>query len=665
MSNARPGSVSASTRASWWGNSTAQTYRAALNQHLLPRVLLRLDEMMQASMNDPDRLYEALKVYLMVGQQGPMNKEQVVAWMRQDWEQFYSGVAREPLRADLIGHLEAMLDQPMQKVELNGHLIETVRGVISAMPQSDRIYTGILNSSKVRSIPKWRLTDGNPMIARAMKRSSGAGLGDGVDGVFTRCGFHEVFLPEALQVNEQLASEAWVLGAEAEDQTEDFKTETTAGVFQLYYTDFVGKYEGILADLDITPLDSVERAVEVTNVLSSPSSPIANVLESVANQTKLTEPCTSVSEAAEAAGDTLGDQADYELTYLIGYRQRLLMEAVQASFAASQGTEARPLGTQVERRFDWLQNMTARPEGQPSELDEYLDLLKEVYLELNKLTIGGSAGDMLASPVVQRFQQYASLKPDPIKRWSTQITSGSADIGIGGVRNKLNAEWQAKVLPLCQQALANRYPFDRRARADVAQQDFARLFSPGGLIDGFFTENLEKYVDTQANPWGFRGGPGAELGISPAVLAQFQRAAQIRDTFFATGQLGVTLQITPQALDPQAREMLLELHGAKVRAQRGGRPTPANVAWPGSVGLGRLTLAPQSPNGESTVSRDGPWAMFRLFDTGQIRGTPAPDRKRLIFRVGGRQVVLVMQLGSVNNPFGMAALSEFKCPTSF
>lgn len=647
------------------GNATAQTYRAALNQHMLPRVLLRLDEQMQASMNDPDRLYEALKVYLMVGQQGPMNKEQVVDWMRADWEQFYSGAAREVLRADLIGHLEALLDQPIQKVDLNGHLIETVRDVIGAMPQEDRIYTGILNTTAVKELPKWRLTDGNPMIGRAMKRSSGAGLGDGIEGVFTRCGFHEVFVPEALQVNERLASEAWVLGKDPEDQTEDFKIETTGGVFQLYYTDFVGRYEAILADLDIIPLDSVERAVEVTNVLSSPSSPIGNVLEAVANQTKLTEPCSSGAEAAAAGGETLAEGANYQIEYLLGTRQRILKEAVEASFAASAGTEPRPLGTQVELRFDWLQELTARPEGQPSPLDEYLDLLKEVYLELNKLSIGGSAGQMLQSPIVQQFTQLASLKPDPLKRWSNQITSGSSEAGRGNLRQELDAEWQAKVLPLCQQGLSNRYPFDRRAQADVAQQDFTRLFSPGGLIDGFFTQHLAEFVDIQANPWQWRGGTGEDLGISPAILAQFQRAAQIRDTFFPTGSLGVSVQITPQALDPAARDMLLELHGSKVRAQRGGRPTPSNVAWPGTVGLARLTVAPQLPNGESTVSRDGPWAMFRLFDTGQIRGTPAPDRKRLIFKVGGRQVVLVMQLGSVNNPFGMAALSEFKCPTSF
>ncbi|SDI39120.1 type VI secretion system membrane subunit TssM [Aliiruegeria lutimaris] len=646
------------------GNSVAQTYRSALNQHLLPRVLLRLDEQMQSSMSDPDRLYEALKVYLMLGQQGPMNKELVLDWMRQDWEQFYSGAVNEELRADLEGHLEALLDQPMLEVNLNGHLVEQARAEISAMPQSDRIYTGILNNAEVRALPQWRPTDGNSQIGRAMRRTSGASLGDGIEGIYTRCAFHDVFVPQALQVNEQLANEAWVLGEVSEDRTEDFKTATTVGVFQLYFTDMVGRYEAILADLNIVPFDSPERAAEVTNVLSTPASPILNVLEQVANQTRLTEPCDAVDEAAEAAGGVVGKGVERVLRARLSFPQRVLKDAVQASLAASSGDETLPLGSEVERRFTWLHNMTDRPDGQPSELDAYISQLKEVYLEFNKLTFSGGTGDLLSNPVITGFQQMANLKPDPLKRWSTQITSGTTGLGRQGLRAKLNSQWQAEVLPLCEKALSNRYPFDRRAQADVALQDFTRLFSPGGLIDGFFSENLAEFVDMHANPWTFRGGTGEELGIAPAVLVQFQRATQIRETFFATGQLGFTVQLTPQAIDAKATQMLLELHGVKVRQQRGSRASPENVEWPGSVGLARLTVAPQLPNGESTISRDGPWAMFRLIDTGQVRST-TEDRRRLYFSVGGRRVVLLMQLGSVNNPFGMAALSEFKCPTNF
>ncbi|WP_416929757.1 type VI secretion system membrane subunit TssM [Tropicimonas sp.] len=650
------------------GNAAAQAYRASLNQHLLPRMLLRLDEQMQVSMNDPDRLYEALKVYLMLGLQGPMNRDQVLEWAARDFETFYPGAAREQMRSDLTGHLAALIDQPMQEVALNGHLVESVRQVLRAMPQSDRIYTSIVNSPRVASLPRWRLTDGNPTIGRAMTRSSGAALGDGIAGIYTRCAFHEVFVPEALKVNERLASEAWVMGEAGEAQSEEANVATTAGVFQLYFTDMVQQYEAMLSDLDIIPLDSLNKAVEVTSVLSSPASPIANVLESVADQTRLTQDCTvPENAAAEAGGEALAHGAVRQLALGLSVRQRILKEAVEASFSAAAGGEAQPLGTQVERRFGWLQELVARPEGQPSQLDQYLDLLNEVYQELNKLTFSGGASQVLQNPVIQRFQATSSQMPEPLPRWSTQIAAGAAGIGVEGTRTSVNAEWQSKVLPFCEKALANRYPFTPRAKADVALQDFTRLFAPDGLIDGFFNQHLRDHVDTQADPWVWNGAGGVDLGISPAVLTQFQRAAQIRDTFFAAGpQIAVPLQITPQALDPGAAEMLLEIDGQNLRfAHRDGRPTPVAISWPGQVGMARLTLAPPVSNGESSFGRDGPWALFRLFDAAEVRRTDAPDRKRVIFRIGGRIVIFQVQLGSVNNPFSLAALTEFKCPQTF
>ncbi len=54
-------------------NQTGQSYRAALNTIFLPRLLLRLEDQISSNINNPSILYDALKVYLMLGLQGPMN----------------------------------------------------------------------------------------------------------------------------------------------------------------------------------------------------------------------------------------------------------------------------------------------------------------------------------------------------------------------------------------------------------------------------------------------------------------------------------------------------------------------------------------------------------------------------------------------------------------
>ncbi len=121
------------------GTQTAQTYRAALNQRLLPRLLVRLEEQIAGNVNNPDVLYEALKIYLMLGLQGPMNPDLVKEWLRLDWELVaYPGAARADLRSDLMDHLSALLSQPMEEIALNGPLVEQVQNILSEMPLAQR-----------------------------------------------------------------------------------------------------------------------------------------------------------------------------------------------------------------------------------------------------------------------------------------------------------------------------------------------------------------------------------------------------------------------------------------------------------------------------------------------------------------------------------------------
>ena len=50
------------------------------------------------------------------------------------------------------------------------------------------------------------------------------------------------------------------------------------------------------------------------------------------------------------------------------------------------------------------------------------------------------------------------------------------------------------------------------------------------MIDGFFNKNLINFVDASSKPWRWNK-QASSLGISASVLAQFQNAAEIRDSF--------------------------------------------------------------------------------------------------------------------------------------
>jgi type VI secretion system protein ImpL len=647
------------------GNEAQQAYRAALNQHFLPRLLLRLEDQIQGNANNPEVLFDALKVYLMLGLVGPMNRDQVSDWLARDWAQSFDGVANEPVRAALEGHLAALLAQPMEAIALNEDLVTAARNILTQMPQAQRVYNSILASPVATSLPKFRLTDAaGPAVARVLVRTSGQPLNEGVDGIFTRKGFRDVFLNEALEVSARLQGDAFVLGPQdATAQSEAALLAISRDVLDLYYSDYVAKYDALLGDVDIVPMESLRHAVDVLNVLAGKTSPMAKLLEAVAAETRLTavDEVPGAAQAA-AAGGVLGKLGFAALNP----RARLLLEAMARS--APPGRTGEVPGEFVERRFGWLHSLVARADGQPSQLDGMLDMLAELHQDMNKLSISGGVGNPQAEAgtAMVRFQQAASAVPGPLQRWSTQIASGSSGISADGTRAGINARWQANVLGFCEQATANAYPINRKGRADISMRDFATLFGPGGQIDTFFNENLSKFVDTRTRPWSSKVVNGTDLGLPTEVLQQFQHAAEIREAFFAGNPVpAVTFQITPVALAPEAQSMVLEIDGAQIAYKHGDPPRPSQVVWPGPAGFAQLTMLPATAASENALGRTGPWAWLRLLDAAAVRQTAASDRFRINFNVGGRTAIFEMQSVSVLNPFGLAALSKFRCPKSF
>ncbi|MFN3825120.1 MAG: type VI secretion system membrane subunit TssM [Pseudorhodobacter sp.] len=651
------------------GDQGAQAYRAGLNQHLLPRLLLRLEDQIQGNINNPDILYEALKIYLMLGQQGPLSKDLVTEWMTLDWGLSFPGPTREELRADLDKHLRALLAQPMQKVSLNGPLIELVQDILAATPPAQRIYTGIISSPRALELPRWRITDvGGPAVTRALVRSSGKPLNEGIEGIFTYRGFNEVFLGEALGVAKRIQSESWVLGNRGGIEESDAALlSLSRDVLDLYYNDYVARYEGVLSDVDIIPLESLRHAVEVTNVLSGPTSPIVNLLNAIAAETKLTEDRSALPTAA--VGEGLTSVARLEMRSILSVQAQTFVNALEFGAQQSGGEPPKAPGVYVEERFSWLHDLVQRRDGQPSQLDELIRTLEEVYREMSKLSFSGvaSASTDPGSSAIFALTEATQRLPGPMQRWTTQIAAGSSGITADGNRAAINAKWQSAVAPFCEQAINGRYPFNRRSTNDVGMQDFARMFAPGGLLDAFFNENLEKFVDTTSRPWTWKRVNDADLGISQEVLLQFEQAALIRQAFFTAGAApAVTFQITPEALDPKATSVKLEIDGTSVDFNHTmGQPAPIGVNWPGAAGFGRVVFEPPGQGTESQLRRDGPWGWFRLLDAAEIRRTNVTDRNRVIFNIGGRIAIFQMQSGSSLNPFALPALGKFNCPKSF
>jgi type VI secretion system protein ImpL len=234
---------------------------------------------------------------------------------------------------------------------------------------------------------------------------------------------------------------------------------------------------------------------------------------------------------------------------------------------------------------------------------------------------------------------------------------------IRQTRERIDAELRAQVAEFCVRAIDGRYPFVRASARDVTQEDFARLFAPGALLDTFFQKQLAPYVDTTQKPWRFRD---VHMGQSSA-LAEFQRAQVIRDIFFRGGgnTPSIQLEFKPLEMDASIQQFTLDVDGKLVRYAHGPQ-IPVRVQFPGPSGRSqvRVSISPPPRSGSSGIKFEGPWALFRMFDDVKIEETKQYERFVASISVEGRRAVFEVLASSVRNPFRLPELSQFRCPVA-
>jgi type VI secretion system protein ImpL len=319
----------------------------------------------------------------------------------------------------------------------------------------------------------------------------------------------------------------------------------------------------------------------------------------------------------------------------------------------------------VTRRFTWLQDLVTGGEGSAAPIDKALDALAQMQLQLKSVGAAASSGrGVLAAgetAEIASLKQVAAELPAPVSQLLATLAQDSADIVSGGMRAQLNRIWTAEVLPFCREAIHDRYPFEAGSSRETTLHDFARLLGPGGLMDAFFKENLSPLADTSGSRWQWIG---TGIGISDDVLAQFQRAAVIREAFFVGDAKlpAVEFELEPVSLDARVSQFILDL-GGQIVDYRQGPPVSYKLQWPSPQAPGRVRVVfVDDQGGRPSVTQSGPWAWFRLLDAASMRATRQPELFRVGFSLAGYTADFELRAVSVRNPFKLKELRGFRCP---
>jgi type VI secretion system protein ImpL len=615
-------------------------YRRELNESLGPVVMSILETRIRENAGNPQLLYEYLKAYMMLGNPERMEARQLAFLISAEWRRSFADDGDKYTR--LKKHSDFLFEHVIPYA-VSERLISGAQATLAQAPLSDFLYSRLkldaLGHERNDLVLPARLGLG---FEKVYRRQSGVPLSEPISVLYTKEGFTKLYPTLSATLIAEAGKENWVLGRDESGLSVREIANIESELRAKYTADYIATWRTLLGDLEIVPLSGEAQAMETLDLIAAKPSVMHQLLLIVAANTNLSTPKPAEDEAGseEGTGSRLGrifgDQG-----------------------GAAQFLPANP-GDPITREFARLNRLVT---GQPAAIEPLLLLVDNLQREVEETSAGGDVLSVIArggGPAARRIRTEARRQPEPVKTWLTALGGGSQALAASSAKAEMSSKFNNTVAVACKRLINGRYPFDRNSQQDVAVDDFGSVFGHEGVFDNFFEENLAPVVDRSGSTWKIRSG--SPLRISTSVLRQFQLAERIRETYFRSGgqKPDVTFTIMPTRLDPEVQRFVFEANNQSFSYQHGPQ-RPTTINWPGSGTGNTRVMFEEASGGRPTVVEEGPWALFRLLDSSDIRQL-SDIKYEAIVTAGSRSATLAIETRSVINPFSGPKLHEFRCP---
>ena len=632
------------------GSEVHDAYIRELNGLLLPGVASQFRAGLTGNASDPQALYYYLKGYLMLGEPSHQDADQLIALTNIEWRKIFPG---DPvLQQALARHFHALVSEPgkLRAISLDDGLVEQARATLRTADLSALVYGSLKLTADSSDAPPLRLDKALGLLGNVFRRKSGTPLSAPLPPLFTQPVFADEVNKGIAQAVTRFTQDDWVFGASKIDAIG--KARLQQQVLGLYQADYIKAWDGLLADLELQPVTSIQDASAIAAKLSGPSSPLKALLGVVRDNTHdlLRAPPEG---GADKALDAARKAAEKKAT------QSALSRALASAAGAPAAAAAEKPGAAISEHFDTLNKLS---EGAPgaAPIDQTLGVLDQLSKTLLTMTdFSGTAGQ--PNPQLLLAQQAAAQLPPPVSGWVAALTGKSQALVASGTKGALGEQFQQAVAKDCADFTRGRYPFAPNGKSEIPLQNFAELFGYGGEFDAFYKASLEKLIDASGRSWQWKTGPGAVSG-SPGMLAQMQLADTIKQMYFHNGSATPEVDFTwlaPQ-LDAGIGKLVISVDGQKYEYTPGGAMSAA-MKWPGPQ-PGQVSIGAYDTAGNLISSFDyqGDWAFFRALQAANLQ-RQSDLRFTASFNFGGHVAKITLQANNLKNPFLGTDVQRFRC----
>ncbi len=631
-------------------DEAVESYRDGLRRILLPRILLRLEQYIGSNGGDPMAMYQPLKVYLMLGGQGPMDTGTVKSWVTADWanEQF-PGADRAPARKELAEHLAALLEDeglatswPDHKAPLDGTTIANARAALQTLSLADRAYAVLRQKAMASEGAPWR-------ASAALASGDVQAFANGAEVLqlevpyfFTQAGYEKAYQIGLATVAEDLKKDIWVLGdAAATAGIQAQMGQIRPGVASLYSRDYIAAWERV-ATLP-KPADYFSDPAALGSFTKSPS-PLKMLLLELRSNTTFT------GGSAAAKGMLASGIASSRFGRVAG----------AATKVAGTGGNV-DAGVEIASYFKPLHDYVGDGKA-PGPIDELITAIKAAGASVNsaKLAGGGLGADAVQGQMAMAMGSVAAVAggaPPQLKGFVAGATSGGATATVSAAQGAISDAYSKSVLPDCKLAIQDKYPFFGTATADASLVDVQRVFGMGGSFDAFLRQRVVPLLDMGGPVWRWNMSNPTAATLDPVSPEEFNKAGMLRDMLMG----GMTAKFEAKAFGAGVDAVELTVGSTNYRFEKsatGERP----VAWSaqGNVPQASVTFFTAGAK-VGSVEATGPWALFRLMDQAK-RENAGTQAMLATFGNGAQNVVFKVSLPDDRNPFNRGGVWSFRCP---
>lgn len=602
---------------------TNLVYQNALHQFILPKVNSVLIDLLSDSQTPADIQYVGLKAYLMLTQQKHYDAKGLIDLLESIWTADYPNAKNDAI----FTYFNDLFTNTPITLKANDEVIANARDHLLQLNVNDLAYAIFLSSLLNYQVLSLNLE--NNISAASVFTFADPQIH--INSLYT-ANHYQIINPLLFQEAAMSALQGnWVLGEKANNQRSSISAITNS-VKSQYLKSYSDAWLAFLGNIKIVNFTEINQLNQALAVLSEDNSLLIQFANLIKNNI-VTEAFSNNSQLNN-------------LAYLV---QRGPDKKISVQSAVK-------ILNQLHNDINSIAT-NSDPNKQAFELTSY------------RMRNNGH------DDAIESLFSMAALFPEPLKGWLYSIASNAWQIMLFQSQQYINSQWRQNITPQFDAQLANRFPLQDNASRDVTLESFTYFFSPNGLLDRFFIQYLEPFINRTEIPWKVKNIDGNSLQISNETLANLQKIYTIQHTYFRNNdqQLFVPFTIEPTEISDNVNALNITL-GQQSFTFDNETPFMKNAfIWPDDFNSNLcqiiFTENNQDPedaerDNQTTVSCNGPWGLFKLLNQSQLTTTNERDTYAVTITQNGDTTDLLLTANQAQNPFSLKLLNNFHLPNT-